>query len=98
VALAPNLPLTVVAAAPIGIGFSMIVPLLSASLQNLSPDEFRTRVMSAFSMAHLGLRPLFALVAGALATWAGAHWALAGFAAVALLAAGFVRYRRVAEE
>jgi MFS family permease len=97
VAVAPNLPLTVVAAAPIGIGFSMIVPLLSASLQDLSPDEFRSRVMATFSMAHLGFRPLFALAAGALATWLGVHWALAAFAVIALLAAGFVRYRRVAE-
>jgi MFS family permease len=96
VALAPSLPVTVVAAAPIGIGFSLSVPLLSASLQQLAPDEFRSRVMSAFSMAHLGLRPLFALAAGALASGFGVHWALAVFALVAVLAGGFVRYRRVA--
>jgi MFS family permease len=97
VAIAPTLPVTVAAAAPIGIGFSLSVPLLSASLQELSPDEFRSRVMSTFSMAHLGLRPVFALAAGALATLLGVHWTLAIFAGIAVLAAGFVRYRRVAE-
>jgi MFS family permease len=96
VALAPNLPLTVLAAAPIGIGFSLSTPLLSASLQTLAPDEFRSRVMSAFSMAHLGLRPLFALVAGALATLLSTQWALGAFTAVAVLAAGFAWRRRVA--
>ena len=97
VALAPTLPLTVLAAAPIGIGFSLSTPLLSASLQTLSPDEFRSRVMSAFSMAHLGLRPLFALVAGALATLLSTQWALGVFTAVAVLAAGFAWRRRVAQ-
>lgn len=96
VALASSLPLTVAAAAPIGIGFSLSTPLLSASLQNLAPDDFRSRVMSAFSMAHLGLRPLFALVAGGLATVLSTGWALGVFAGVAVLAAGFAWYRRVA--
>jgi MFS family permease len=97
VAVAPGLPLTVAAAAPIGIGFSLSVPLLSAALQNLAPDEFRSRVMSTFSMAHLGLRPLFALAAGALATLLSVQSALAVFAVVAVLAAGFAWYRRVAQ-
>ena len=97
VALAASLPLTVLAAAPIGIGFSLSTPLLSASLQNLAPDDFRSRVMSAFSIAHLGLRPLFALVAGALATVLSTQWALAAFAGMAVLAAGFAWRRRVAQ-
>jgi MFS family permease len=97
VALAPTLPLTVVAAAPIGIGFSIIIPMLSAALQNLSPDDFRSRVMSVFSMAHLGLRPLFALAAGALASVLGVQWVLAAFAAVAVGAAVFVWLRRVGQ-
>jgi MFS family permease len=96
VAFAPTLPLTVLAAAPIGIGFSLSTPFLSASLQHLSPDEFRSRVMSAFSMAHLGLRPLFALLAGALATLLDARWALGAFAGLAVLAAVFAWRRRVA--
>jgi MFS family permease len=96
VALAPSLPLTVIAAAPIGIGFSLSTPLLSAALQHLSPDDYRSRVMSAFSMAHLGLRPLFALAAGALATVLSTQWALGAFAAIAVLAAGYAWHRHVA--
>jgi MFS family permease len=97
VALAPSLPLTVIAAAPIGIGFSLSTPLLSAALQHLSPDDYRSRVMSAFSMAHLGLRPLFALAAGALATVLSTQWALGAFAAIAVLAAGYAWHRHVAK-
>jgi hypothetical protein len=37
-------------------------------MQLLSPDEMRGRVMSMFSTIHLGLRPLFALLAGGLAS------------------------------
>jgi MFS family permease len=97
VALAPSLLLTVVGAAPIGLGFSLSTPLLSASLQTLAPDELRSRVMSTFAMAHLGLRPFFALVAGGLAAWHGAPVALTVFGAMAAFAIFFVRRRRVGE-
>jgi MFS family permease len=55
-------------AVPIGLGFAFNIPALSAGLQQLSPDEYLGRVMSMFSMFHLGLRPLFSLTAGALAS------------------------------
>lgn len=97
VALAPNLAWTVIGAAPIGIGFSLSTPLLSAALQELSTDEFRSRVMSVFSMAHLGLRPLFALLAGALATLVNAPVALAVFAVGAAATAIVAHRRRVAD-
>jgi MFS family permease len=97
-ALAPSLVLTVLAAAPIGIGFSVTTPLLSAALLNLAPDDFKSRVMAAFSMGHLGVRPVFALAAGALATVLSAQWALAAFAVVAVAAGAFARYRRVAQD
>lgn len=96
VAVAPTLAVTVVAAAPIGVGFSIVTPLLSAALQNLSPEGMRSRVMATFSMAHLGLRPLFALAAGALATLVGPDLTLVAFALLALGAVGYVRRRRVA--
>lgn len=87
VAVAPNLTLTVAGALPIGIGFSLSTPLLSAALQDLSPDAYRSRVMSVFSMAHLGVRPLYALVAGAGATLMGTSATLVVFAAAAAAAA-----------
>lgn len=59
---------TAVFAVPIGLGFAFNIPALSAGLQQLSPDEYLGRVMSMFSMFHLGLRPLFSLTAGALAS------------------------------
>lgn len=91
VAVGGSLPMLALGALPIGVGFSLSIPLLSASLQMLSPDEFRSRVMAVFSMAHLGLRPVFALVAGALATGFGGGWALAVFGVVALVVAVVVR-------
>lgn len=97
VALGGSLPVLALGALPIGIGFSLSIPLLSASLQMLSPDDFRSRVMSVFSMAHLGLRPLFALVAGALATAFGGAWALAVFAVIAAAVAVVIRRLRVDE-
>jgi MFS family permease len=87
VALAPDLVLTVAGALPIGIGFSLSTPLLSAALQDLSTDGYRSRVMSVFSMAHLGVRPVYALVAGAGATLVGTPATLAVFAAAAAVTA-----------
>lgn len=97
VALGGSLPVLALGALPIGVGFSLSIPLLSASLQMLSPDDFRSRVMSVFSMAHLGLRPLFALVAGALATAFGGAWALAVFGVIAVVVAVVIRRLRVDE-
>ncbi len=79
VALSPGLSIAMVLAVPIGFGFAILIPLLNAGLQELSADEFRGRVMSAFSMAHLGVRPAWALVAGGVAV------ALSASGAVALL-------------
>lgn len=92
---APSLAVTVVAAAPIGLGFALSTPVLSAGLQILAPEDHRSRVMAVFSMAHLGMRPFFALAAGALATVTGARVTLLAFAALALGAAVYVRRRGV---
>jgi MFS family permease len=67
-AAAPNLVVAAMGAVPIGVGFALNIPVLSGSMQLLSPDEMRGRVMSMFSTIHLGLRPLFALLAGGLAS------------------------------
>lgn len=92
---APSLAVTVAAAAPIGLGFALSTPVLSAALQILAPEDHRSRVMAVFSMAHLGMRPFFALAAGALATVADARVALLAFAALALGAVVYVRRRGV---
>lgn len=85
---APSLPISVVAAVPIGLGFALLVPMLSATMQERSPDALRARVMSAFAMVHLGLRPVLSLLAGALGSAVGARGALIAaviFAALGLL-------------
>jgi MFS family permease len=98
VALAPSLVLTVLAAAPIGLGFSVVTPMMSAALQRLAPEGMRGRVMATFSMAHLGFRPFFALAAGAAASAVGTGPALALFAVVAVLAGAHVLRARVGQE
>lgn len=81
-------------AALIGAGFSLNIPVLSAGLQMLSPDEFRGRVMSLFSMTHLGLRPLFSLTAGVLGTVVNVRLALGLFVVFPLLAIGLAGLNR----
>jgi MFS family permease len=95
--LAPNLWLTVLAAVPIGLGFSFSVPLLSAFLQRSTPDAMRSRIMSTYTMAHLGFRPVFALVAGGLASVVGAPLVAVCFAVLAAVSAGLARRNRIAE-
>ncbi|MDT4984002.1 MAG: hypothetical protein QOF95_1492 [Pseudonocardiales bacterium] len=80
-------------ALPIGLGFSLNIPVLSAQLQHMSTEEFRGRVMSLFSMAHLGIRPIFSLTAGALATVMDARAALALFAVFPIVAVVLVGRR-----
>jgi hypothetical protein len=69
--------------------------VLSAQLQHMSTEEFRGRVMSLFSMAHLGIRPIFSLTAGALATVMDARAALALFAVFPIVAVVLVGRRGV---
>lgn len=87
-ALSFNMPMGLAFAVPIGIGFALLTPLLNAGLQELSSDAFRGRVMSAFSMAHLGIRPLWSLLAGGVAVGLGPA---GGF--IAVTAAGLVGLR-----
>lgn len=77
-------------AVPIGLGFAFNIPALSAGLQLLTPDEYLGRVMSMFSMFHLGLRPLFSLTAGALASIVDVRLALLVFAVFPILSLGLV--------
>lgn len=95
VAVAPTLALMLAAAIPIGIGFSLSIPRLSAGLQMRASDSYRSRVMAAFTMAHLGLRPFFALIAGALAMLS-IDGTIFVFFLLALAAAIFVGRRTIA--
>ena len=70
-ALAPALPVALVGFFLIGLGFALCFPVLTASLQEATPDELRGRIMSYHQIALLGHRPLTALMIGAVATAVG---------------------------
>jgi MFS family permease len=82
--LSRSYPLTLVLLA--AAGFSMILnnASVNALLQSRVPDRLRGRVMSVYVFMFIGMTPLGALQAGALARWLGAPAALA-IGAVALL-------------
>lgn len=85
----------IVASMPIGVGTALIVPRLSAGMQERSPDEYLGRVSSAFAVAHLGLRPLAALLGGFLAEALGVSLALQILAAVPVVGLAIAILRRV---
>lgn len=88
-ALAPTLPVALIAVAFVGFGFSLCFPVLTGTLQIEVPDIVRGRVMAFHQTAHLGNRPITALVVGGLAVLVGAqHAAIVGavLAPIGLLA------------
>lgn len=93
-----TLPIAWVAAGVIGVGFSFTIPVLNSTLLLLSPTEYQGRVMSLFAMAHLGFRPVWSLMAGAVASVLGPRWALGVLAVISFGALGGVlRIRAVTE-
>lgn len=82
-----SLPLSLVAIAVTG--FSLILSAMSIStiFQTIVPDHMRGRVMGFFTMAFLGLHPVGALAAGALADRIGAAHTLALGGACCVVAA-----------
>lgn len=81
VAFAPSLLVALVAVVLIGFGFSLCFPILTGTLQLEVPDALRGRIMAFHQTAHLGNRPITALVFGAIAMIVGAqHAAIAGAA------------------
>ena len=69
------------------VGFSMMVQMASSNtlIQAMVPNHLRGRVMSVYSMMFMGMAPLGALSAGALANHLGAPWTVAvgGLASIA---------------
>jgi len=68
-------------------GFSMMLQMASSNtlVQSMVPDELRGRVMAVYSMMFMGMAPLGALMAGALAEIAGAPATVAFGGAVCIL-------------
>ncbi len=69
------------------VGFTMMVQMASSNtlIQAMIPDQLRGRVMSVYSMMFMGMAPLGAFLAGALANHLGAPWTVAvgGVASIA---------------
>jgi MFS family permease len=91
-ALAPSLTVAIVAVGLVGFGFSLCFPVLTGTLQLEVPDAVRGRVMAFHQTAHLGNRPMTALLAGGLAAAFGAQQA--AIAGALLAPIGLVATRR----
>ena len=67
-------------------GMTMIVnsALANGILQTVVPDELRGRVMSAYVFVYVGLSPIGAFVAGAVASAVGSNWAIGTGGAIML--------------
>lgn len=91
-ALSPSYPLSLVLLALAG--FTMILnnASVNALLQSRVPDHLRGRVMSVYVFMFVGMTPLGALQAGALAKWIGAPYALAAGAGALLCIVAWVAW------
>jgi MFS family permease len=77
------------AALMLPIGFAMMIQFGAANtlIQTMTPDSLRGRVMSVYSMVFMGMAPIGALIAGAVAEHTGAPLALASGGLICLLVA-----------
>ncbi len=75
----------------IGFGFSLCLPVLTAVLQEETPDALRGRVMALHQMAHLGNRPFTALLAGGIGSALGPQAGV--LAGLALVPVGLIALR-----
>src|SRR5688500_11870359 len=80
-------------------GLTMIInsALANGILQTLVPDELRGRVMSAYVFVYVGLSPIGAFTAGAVAGAVGTNWAVGAGGAIMLAYTSwaFWRYREL---
>jgi len=77
-------------------GFGMLLQVASTntSVQSITPDALRGRVMGFYGMMFLGMLPLGSLLAGWLGDWIGAPYAVSFGAVVCILAALAFNRRR----
>jgi len=66
-AVSPDLRLSMVLLLPVGFGMMVSVAATNTTLQTLSPDALRGRVLSFYGMMFIGMTPIGSLLAG----WAG---------------------------
>jgi len=87
-AVAPTLPLALLALVAVGFCSIGFTSLGNATLQLTSSAEMRGRVMALWTVAFLGSTPIGGPVIGAIGEHVGPRWALALGAVAAVLAAG----------
>lgn len=94
-AVAPTLPLALVALAAVGAASLVFLARANATVQLLADPSKRGRVMALWTMAFLGTTPVGAPLVGWLAQATSPRWALAmgGFAALASAGFGTARVR-----
>jgi MFS family permease len=95
-AVAPNLPLELVALVGVGAGSVSFLAVGNSTLQLASEPTMRGRVMALWAVAFLGSTPIGGPIAGFVAEHAGGRWALlmGALACFAALALAFVAARR----
>ncbi|MFO1541157.1 MAG: MFS transporter [Chloroflexota bacterium] len=84
--------LTLLSAGLVGLGFSLCFPSLTGDLQMGVEERMRGRVMSVHQVAHLGNRPVTALIVGSLAAAFGVP--AAALAGLLLIPVGNTMMRR----
>ena len=85
-----NLPVALIVLVITGAAQILIMNLANALVQTQIADEVRGRVMSVYSLTFLGLMPIGSLIAGGVADYAGAPFAVALGAVICLLVAALL--------
>lgn len=85
--------LSIVLLMPVGAGLMTQLASTNTLLQAMVPDDLRGRVMSLYSMMFIGMAPIGALVAGALASRIGAKWTVSLGGIVSMLGALYCAVR-----
>lgn len=85
--MSPNIPFGIVLAIPLGFTMSSSFIACNTLLQTMAPPEVRSRVMSLYTLACVGIPPFGSLVSGKLGDIIGTDWALFVFGAFCAVSA-----------
>jgi MFS family permease len=88
-AVAPNLPLELIALLIVGAASVSFLARGNSTLQLAAAPQMRGRVMALWAVAFLGSTPIGGPIAGAVSEYFGARWGLVLGAVACLIAAGF---------
>jgi MFS family permease len=92
-AFATYLPLNLVLAFGLGLGFMIEFTLINTLLQTGVVDALRGRVMALYALTFFGFAPFGNLAVGALSSWIGLSYAMGLFAAASLILGAIILRR-----